>query len=150
MTLIGVVALKCLQKECSSLLDLGVLQEALDNLLNRSLWVTLWVSHSDHLGQTNGGLRIVWNGGLQDLDEVGSVVHLLAVGDNLIELIGFNESLDNLIGVTTFLESFQSQLWVLGSDGVTKFFTHGQLIVVDPAFDQGNLVGPVAIQHVIH
>jgi len=67
------------------------------------------------------------------------VIHLLAVGDNLVELISLNQSLDHLIGRAARLKSFQSQLRVVGTDSVTELVTDRQLALVEPVLDKSDL-----------
>ena len=81
---------QCLKKEGSSFLDLAALKEYLDNLVNRSSGLVPTFSVSDHLCQANSCFGVNRDDVAEDLDEIGSEVNFLAVGNDLIVLISLN------------------------------------------------------------
>ena len=60
----------------------------------------------------------------------------MAVRDNLVELVRFNKSLDNFVWVARFLERFKRELRIVLADSITKFITHREFVIVDPAFNK--------------
>lgn len=139
MSLVGEVTLKGLQEEGSSLLNVGVLKEDLDYLINRCLWVALGISHGDHLSKLDGSSRVGGNNSSQDLHEVGLVVRLLAVGDDLVELVGFNKSLDDLVGGAGSLVYLQGELGVELSDDIAELVRHREFTLGDPVLNKVRL-----------
>jgi len=97
MSLVSSVAFKSLKQESSGLLDAVVLKEHLHNAIKRSLWHTRSITGSNHLSKANSSLWVSWHNSTQDLHEVWLVTSLLAIRNDLIELVSFNQSLNDLI-----------------------------------------------------
>lgn len=138
MTLLWLVEFQCFKQECSGLLHFVKFEEDLDNCIDWSLWVACCVSDSNHFSKVDCCLGVVWHNRPQYFDEVRSMVHLLAVRNNLIELAGLNKSLDYLIWGSTRLEHFKSQLRVKLSNCIAKLITHCKFVFVDPIFNHRN------------
>jgi hypothetical protein len=137
--LIWSVLLQSLEKEGCALLDLVELQENVDNLINWSLWWSL-IPVGDHPGETNSGLRVHSHDLSQNLYEIWDMTSLLAVRHDLVKLVGFDESLDDLIGGTRLLIDAESHLRIGLSDKISKLVCRGQLLLLDPVFDEVELI----------
>ena len=89
-------------------------QEHLDNSVKRGLGhAGVGVSDGDHLGKVDGGRRVLRHDSSEDLHEVGLVAGLLAVGKDLVKLVGLNQTLEYLVGGTSTLENLQGKLGVV-------------------------------------
>lgn len=117
---IGPVTFKSLKKNGGGFLHSLVLEEDLDNTIKWSLWLATSITHGDHLGEVNSCCWVLGDDSSEDLHEVRLVTSLLAVGKDLVELVGFNESLENSIGASTFLENLQGKVRVVLSNEITK------------------------------
>ena len=124
MSFIYEVAFEGFEEERSRFLHFVVFEEDLGHCFDGCFGVALGVTGCDHFGQADGGLGVAGDDWAEDFYEVGSVVHLLAVRDNLIKLVRFNKCLDNFIRVTWLLESFERELGIILTDSVTKLITH--------------------------
>ena len=136
MAFIHKVAFERFEKESSCFLNLIVFEEDLGYCFDWGFWVALGVTSGDHFGEAYRGLWVARNDWAEDFNEVWAVVHLLAVRDNLVELVRFNKSLDNFVWVSRFLERFKRQLRIVLADSITKFITHREFVIVDPAFNK--------------
>lgn len=141
MALVGKVALQRLEKEGGSLRDTRVLDENLEDTLDRRLRVALSVPLSDHLGEVTGSLGVDLDDLAEDLEPIRLVLSLLAVGKDLVELVGLNKALDDFIGRASGLEDLKSHLRVVLTDQVTESVTHSELILVDPAINELGAAG---------
>lgn len=115
------------------------LEEDLRHLVDVGLGRAL-VSVSHHLGEVYRCLRVHRHDLPQDSHKVGCVVLLLAVGHDLVKLAGLYQALDDLVGATALLIDVKGHLRVGSSDEVAKLVTHGQLLLLDPALKQLELV----------
>ena len=96
MALVWAVSLQGLEEECGALLDFVELEEGIDALVDVCLlWALLSVG--DHLGEVDSGLWVDWHDLAQDFHEVWDVAGLLAVWHDLLELVGLNKALDDLL-----------------------------------------------------
>lgn len=139
VSLIGSVALEGLEEEGGAFLDLVEFQENVDDLIDLGLWWTL-VSVGDHSGEANSSLWVDRHDLSEDLDKIRRMSSLLAVRHDLVELVGLNESLNDLVRGARLLVDAESHLWVSLSDEVSKFVGHSQLFLLDPVLDQIELI----------
>lgn len=133
------VALQSFEKEGSSLLDLVEFQEHSDDAFEWGLGLARAISHRDHLSELQRCLRVDRNHGSKDLHEIGLVVGLLAVRNNLVELLGFNETHNDLVGRTGSLVYFKCHLGVVLTDYIAEGIRHGELVLGDPVLNNSNL-----------
>jgi len=139
VTLIWSIAFESIQQEGSAFLDLIELQESIHDLVDVSFWWAL-ISVGYHLGKTDSGLWVHWHDLSKDLDEIWDMSCLLAVWHNLIKLIGFDQTLDNLVWGSRFLIDVESHLWISLSNKVTELISHGKFLFLDPILNQVKLV----------
>lgn len=133
------VSFQGLEEECGALLDLVELEEGVDTLVDVSLWWAL-VSVGNHLGEVDSGLWVDWHDLAQDLDEVWDMAGLLAVWHNLVELIGLDEALDDLVWGSGLLIDAQGHLRVGLPDEIAEFVGHREFALFDPVFNQVHFV----------
>lgn len=139
MAFVHEIAFQCFEEERRRFLHFVVLKEHLGNGIDWSFRVALGVPHSDHLGESDSRLGVAGDHITKDLNKVGSVIHLLAVRNNFVELVCLDESLNDLVRIAAFLERLKRKLWVVLANGVAQLITHSQLVVVNPAFYQRHL-----------
>ena len=108
MSFVWKVSFESFKKESSGLSDSLELKEDLENTFNWSLWIAVGVTSSDHFGKVSSSLWVERNHRSHDLDPVWRVSSLLAVRKNRVELLGFNESLDDFVRSTSSLEHLKS------------------------------------------
>lgn len=121
VTLIGEVTLESFNQESGGFSHFLGLEEDLEDLVDGSLGVADGVTHGDHLGERDAGLGVRVEQVLQDSNEVWlMVVVLSAVRHDLVELSGFNETLDHTVGVAASSMNFHSKLRVVLTNEVTK------------------------------
>ena len=70
-------------------------------------------------------LRVDGDHSAQDFHEVWLVISLLAVGNNFVELLGFDKAHDNFIRRACILVDFKSHLGVVLPYDVTEGVRHG-------------------------
>jgi len=63
---------------------------------------------------------------------------LLAIGHNFVELVCFDESLNNAVGAATSGEYFHGELRVVLANSITKSITESELVFRNPVFNQVN------------
>lgn len=139
MSLIGSVVLEGLQEEGGALLDLVELQKDGDNLIDLSLWWAL-VSVCHHSGEADSRLRVDRHDLPQNLDKIRGVAGLLAVWHDLVQLVGLDKPLDDLVGRAGLLIDAEGHLWVGRSNEVSELVGHGELLLLDPVLYQIELV----------
>ena len=136
MAFIRVIAFEGLEQESSRLGNTGILDENLQNSLNRSFGNTLSISLSDHFSQVTCSYWIDLDNLAKYLKPIWFVLSLLAVWKDFVELVCLNQSLDHLVWSSCCLEDFKSHLRVVLSDQITKCIAHRELLFADPTFNQ--------------
>ena len=139
VTLVLSVSFKSFQEESSALLEFVELKEHVNNLINLSLWWSV-VSVGNHFSKSNSGLGVDWHDLSQNADKIWDMASLLAVRHDLIKLICFNQTLNDLIRTSRLLIDVQSQLWIRSSNQISKLIGHRKLSFLDPVLNQVQLV----------
>jgi len=120
MAFVWSVVFERFEEEGGALLQLVKLQENVHDLVDLCLWRPI-VSVGDHFGKANGGLGVDRDDLSHDLDEIGDVAGLVAIGQDLIQLVGFNQSLDDFFWISRLLKHTECELRVGASDQVAEF-----------------------------
>lgn len=139
VTFVRSVALKSLEENCSGFLDSLMLKEDLNDSIERCLGLATCITHGDHLCKVYCCCGVLWDNSSEDLHEVRLVSSLLAVGEDLVELVGFNKSLDDSIRVSTLLENLQGESRVVLSHEISELVGHGEFLLSKPGLDHLNL-----------
>lgn len=139
VTLVLSVSFKSFQEESSALLEFVELKEHVNNLINLSLWWSV-VSVGNHFSKSNSGLGVDWHDLSKNADEIWDMASLLAVRHDLVKLICFNQTLDDLIRTSRLLINVESQLWIGSSNEISKLVGHCKFTFLDPVLDQVQLV----------
>jgi len=114
-------------------------KEYINNLINLSFWLSVF-SVSNHFSKTNGGLGINRHNLSKNTNKIWDVTSLFTVRHDLIKLIGFNQTLNNLVWTSRLLINVKSQLRIGGSNEISKFVGHSKFTFFNPVFNQVQLV----------
>jgi hypothetical protein len=98
------------------------------------------ISVSNHFCESNSGLGINRHNLSNNANEIWDMTSLFTVRHDLIKLIGFNQTLNNLVWTSRLLINVKSQLRIGGSNEISKFVGHSKFTFFNPVFNQVYLV----------
>lgn len=136
MSFLSSVTFQDLQQELGGFHQFALGHEDINNTSNVNLRLFATLSVAESLGKSQSTLRVGQDDALQQVHPVWRVSNLVGVWLDLIELLGLDETFNNLGGGVGFQMDGQSQVGVNSLDNISKFFGALQLVLVQPVLKQ--------------
>ena len=127
------VVLQSVQEEGGALLDHVLLHEDVHDLTDVSEWLVICHQHA---GELSPGLGVDPHHTAQQEDVVGGVADLLGIQDDLLELSGLGEALDDLVGHVSPQVDGEGEGGVGRLDQVAELLAALQLVLLQPLLQQ--------------
>uniref|UniRef100_A0A1B0F0L0 Clathrin heavy chain linker core motif domain-containing protein n=1 Tax=Phlebotomus papatasi TaxID=29031 RepID=A0A1B0F0L0_PHLPP len=132
-TFIRTIMLESIKKESRTLLNHVLFHEDVNDLINiRERFLIC----NQHTSKSSSLFRIGSHHRTQQIDIVWSIVDLLGIEDDLLELTRFGKALNNLVGDICAQIDGQSKGQIGGFDQITQFLTTFQFLLLQPLLTQ--------------